>query len=163
MKEKAKEERRGGKKKKEKRSRCSLSHTHARHCSSPHLQGNLCSHAHRLFFFFFLRRTSASCIISVGGRGEKIERKQTNENASLHHSPSVSSIFLLFGVKIRVKTAQRQRTCSRQSVFLCYLMLTAVTLSRTPVKTAPPSSTYLWPLQTWFSPRARLRLPQSCM
>lgn len=28
-------------------------HMHARHCSSPHLQGNLCSHAHRLFFFFF--------------------------------------------------------------------------------------------------------------
>lgn len=143
-----------------------LYHTHTCMHATAHRLISKATCVHTLtdfFFFFFLWRTSASCIISVGGRGERIERKQTNENASLHHSPSVSSIFLLFGVKIRVKTAQRQRTCSRRSVFLCYLMLTAVTLSRTPVKTAPPSSTYLWPLQTWFSPRARLRLPQSCV
>lgn len=31
----------------------SHTHTHARHCSSPHLQGNLCSHTHRLFYFLF--------------------------------------------------------------------------------------------------------------
>lgn len=97
-----------------------LSHIH-KHTHTPLLIASsprqlVFTRSQTFHFFFFLRRTSASCIISVGGRGERIGWKQTNENASLHHSPSVSSIFLVFGVKIW-KTAQTRHTCWRPPAF----------------------------------------------
>lgn len=117
----------------------------------------------------FVQRTSAICIISVGGKGKRIGWKQINENAFLHHSPSVSyiSCYLALSSKITSVFTPKNTYFSRYGLFfLCWmneLNANYCNFALYPIRTALPLSTSgLFKLQTVLSTRAGPHLSPAC-